>query len=145
MAEEKPTEETKPEPAVESAAETSPTPEPVADLSASGADGVAEVTSTDLAACERQRCKQIRALVDLAGVPEKFNVFVDNNFTVEQTQFALREILGKKNQALGSIPDQQQPDKDAALKAEYAEAVKFKVTMGMTEEEYIKHARRASA
>lgn len=101
--------------------------------------------SSDFAAVERERCKKIRALVDLAGVPDKFNLFVDNNFSVEETQAALRDIVSKKNPALSNSPEPQKSDPDAALRAEYAEAVKFKVAMGLTEEEYIKNARRQSA
>jgi len=75
--------------------------------------------STDLAAAERQRCKQIRALVDLAGVSDKFNMFVDNNFTVEQTQTALRDIVSKKNPALSNAPEAP-ADPEAKYKAEFS-------------------------
>ena len=84
-------------------------PEPVADLSA------------DKIAAERERVKKIRALVDLAGVSDKFNMFVDNNFSVEETQTALRDIVTKKNPALSSAVDPVvSADPDAKYKAEFA-------------------------
>jgi hypothetical protein len=119
--------------------------EPVADLSAAGSDGVTTTVTTDFAAAERDRCKKIRALCELAGVPDKFNTFVDNNFSVEETQAALRDIVSKKNPSLSQVPEQTQKDPDADLKAEYAECVKFKVTMGLSESEYIANARRKTA
>ena len=101
--------------------------------------------STDLAAVERDRCKKIRALCELAGTQDKFNLFVDNNFSVEETQAALRDIVAKKNPALSNSPEPQKSDPDASLRAEYAEAVKFKVTMGLSEAEYIANAKKAKA
>lgn len=135
MAEETPVETTEDVPAIESPATETPVEETptTPDL------------STDFAAIERDRCKKIRALVDLAGVPDKFNTFVDAGFSVEETQAALRDIVSKKNPALSNSPEPQKADPDASLRAEYAEAVKFKVTMGLSEEEYIKNARRQSA
>ena len=123
---------------------TAPAAPPAAELSAAAPTAdVATTTTTDFAAIERDRCKKIRALVDLAGVPEKFNLFVDNNFSVEETQAALRDIVAKKNPALASSPEPQIADPDAGLKAEYAEAVKFNVHMGLTEAEYVAaHAKR---
>jgi hypothetical protein len=132
MADEIPVEKTEEVPVEETPVPVTPAEEVPADLSA----------VTDFAAIERERCKKIRALVDLAGVSDKFNTFVDNNFSVEETQAALRDIVAKKNPALSSTPDAQKSDPNASLKAEYAEAVKFKTTFGLSEEEYIKNARR---
>jgi hypothetical protein len=124
---------------------TGTTETPAADLSASETP-IGETTVTaDLAGDERIRCKKIRALVDLAGVPAMFNTFIDNDFSVEQTQFALREIVAKKNPSLSAAVEEPAADKDADLKAEYAEMVKFKVTMGQSESDYIAHARQKSA
>lgn len=122
------------------------TPEqPVADLSAAASEVIETTVTADLAGDERTRCKKIRALVDLAGVPQMFNTFVDADFSVEETQTALRDIVAKKNPKLSSVVEEPAADKDADLKAEYADMVKFKVTMGQSEADYIAHARRRSA
>jgi hypothetical protein len=84
--------------------------------------------STDFAADERARCKKIRALVDLAGVPDKFNLFVDNNFSVEETQAALRDIVSKKNPALSSVPEAP-ADPNARYKAEFAAEPRYAKSM----------------
>lgn len=127
---------------VEVIEETEVTPE--VETSAAGTADLSATTATaDLTAIERERCKKIRVLVDLAGVPERFNQFVDNGFSVDETQKALRDCLAKKNPGLSSVaPAEPVVDKDADLKAEYADMVKFKVTMGQSEADYIAHARR---
>jgi hypothetical protein len=133
MADEKPVEEiVEPtETPVEETAETATETEPTADL------------STDLAAVERDRCKKIRALCELAGASDKFNTFVDNNFSVAETQAALRDIVAKKSPVLSqAVAQESESSEDAKLKAEYAEMVKFKVTMGQSEADYIAHARK---
>jgi len=84
--------------------------------------------STDFAADERARCKKIRALVDLAGVPDKFNLFVDNNFSVEETQAALRDIVSKKNPALSSVPEAP-ADPNARYKSEFAAEPRYAKSM----------------
>jgi len=84
--------------------------------------------STDFAADERARCKKIRALVDLAGVPDKFNLFVDNNFSVEETQAALRDIVAKKNPALSNVPEAP-ADPNAKYKAEFAAEPRYAKSM----------------
>lgn len=121
-----------------STTETTETAEqPVANLSAAE---VAEVTTDvtgDLAAQERTRCKKIRALCDLAGVPEKFNTFVDAEFSVDEVQAALKGIVAKRNPALSQEePQEQSPD--AKYRAEYqANRSLFSVT----EEEYVASRR----
>jgi hypothetical protein len=90
--------------------------------------------STDLAAVERSRCKKIRALVDLAGVPDKFNLFVDNNFSVEETQAALRDIVSKKNPALSNLPEPES-DPNAKYKAEFAADARY--AKSMTVEQFV--------
>jgi hypothetical protein len=90
--------------------------------------------STDLAAVERSRCKKIRALVDLAGVPDKFNLFVDNNFSVEETQAALRDIVSKKNPALSNLPEPE-ADPNAKYKAEFAADARY--AKSMTVEQFV--------
>jgi hypothetical protein len=84
--------------------------------------------STDFAADERARCKKIRALVDLAGVPDKFNLFVDNNFSVEETQAALRDIVAKKNPALSNVPEAP-ADPNAKYKGEFAAEPRYAKSM----------------
>jgi hypothetical protein len=140
-------------PAIEKPTETQtpaadvPPATPAADLSAvTPAPEVATTSTTDFAAAERDRCKNILALCKLAKCTEKFNTFVDANFSVEQTQAALLDIVSKQNPSLSSVPQTETvADKDADLKAEYADMVKFKVTMGQSEADYIAHARRKSA
>ncbi len=112
-------EETPATPEVEAPAETSVTPEVEAPNETATEVPAKPDLSADLAAAERQRCKQIRALVDLAGVPDKFNTFVDNNFSVEQTQAALRDIVSKKNPALSNAPEAP-ADPESKYKAEFA-------------------------
>jgi hypothetical protein len=109
MADEIPVEKTEEVPVEETSVPVTPAGEAPADLSA----------VTDFAAIERERCKKIRALVDLAGVPDKFNLFVDNNFSVEETQAALRDIVAKKNPALSNVPEAA-ADPNAKYKAEFA-------------------------
>lgn len=124
------------------------TPAPVMEPEATEPETPVEATadlSVDLASVERERCKKIRALCELAGAQDKFNTFVDNNFSVEETQAALRDIVAKKNPSLASTPEPQKADPDAALRAEYAELVKFKVTMGLSEADYIAHAKRKAS
>lgn len=106
-------------PSVETPVENVVTPEVVAPVETVEETPAKPDLSTDLAAAERQRCKQIRALVDLAGVSDKFNMFVDNNFTVEQTQTALRDIVSKKNPALSNAPEAP-ADPEAKYKAEFS-------------------------
>lgn len=117
------------QPAVEA-----PKTEPVAELSAAVAPEVTVTATTDLAAVERDRCKKIRALVDLAGVPDKFNVFVDNNFSVEQTQDALRDIVSKKNPSLSQVPESP-ADPNAKYKAEFAAEPRY--AKSMTVEQFV--------
>lgn len=112
-------EETPATPEVEAPAETIVTPEVEAPKETPTEVPAKPDLSADLTAAERQRCKQIRALVDLAGVPDKFNTFVDNNFSVEQTQAALRDIVSKKNPALSNAPEVP-ADPESKYKAEFA-------------------------
>lgn len=128
--------------AAEHTEETQPAA-PVCDLSASGVPEIAITATADLAQIERIRCKQIRALCDLAGCGDKFNAFVDAGFSVEQVQSALSLILPQKNPALGIVIDNQKDDPHADLRAEYRELASQKMTFGMSEEEYVKHARKA--
>ncbi len=130
------------QPAVEETATETPV-EPAAELSAVGVPDVVETATADLAQAERIRCKQIRALCDLAGCGDKFNQFVDAGFSVEQTQSALALILPQRNPALGVAIDTQKDDAHAALRAEYRDLADRKMTFGLTEDEYVKHAVKA--
>lgn len=96
-------------------------------------------TTTDFAADERERCKKIKVLCDLAGVPEKFNQFVDANFSVAETQAALKEVVSKKNPALSQDDEVTAPaDENAKYKAEFAQN---KQHLSVTEEQYIRSRR----
>lgn len=130
------------QPVVEETATEAPV-EPAADLLAVGVPDVVETATADLAQAERIRCKQIRALCDLAGCGDKFNQFVDAGFSVEQTQSALALILPQRNPALGVAIDTQKDDPHAALRAEYRDLAARKMTFGLTEDEYVKHAVKA--
>ena len=118
MAEETPVEQPKESPVEETTVPETPVEETV----------VKPDLSTDFAADERARCKKIRALVDLAGVPDKFNLFVDNNFSVEETQAALRDIVAKKNPALSAAPEAP-ADPNAKYKAEFAAEPRYAKSM----------------
>lgn len=112
---------------VENAPEVPATETPVAETPVVETPATPDL-STDHAAIERSRCKKIRALVDLAGVPDKFNTFVDNNFSVEETQAALRDIVSKKNPALSNLPEPES-DPNAKYKAEFAADPRYAKSM----------------
>lgn len=104
----------------ETATETPPA-QPAADLSATGTEttGTQVSVTEDLALAERDRCKKIRVLVDLAGVPEQFNKFVDAGFSVAETQAALHSVVARNNPGLAETPSQTQPDENSRFKAEF--------------------------
>jgi hypothetical protein len=99
--------------------------------------------TADLAADERARCKKIRALCDLAGAGDKFNTFVDAEFSVEETQAALSQLLTVRNPVLSASVTPQESDPNSALKAEFADLQKRGMTFGMTEDEFIKFANKS--
>jgi hypothetical protein len=125
--------------------ETEVVTEPVADLSAAETGDVTTdftteavtYVSSDPAAQERTRCKKIRALCELAGVPEKFNTFVDAEFSVAEVQSALKGIVAKRNPMLSEEPAPEQTP-DAKYRAEY-QANKSLFTV--TEEQYVASRR----
>ena len=118
--------------------------QPAADLSAVDVQPeVVQTASADLAQVERLRCKQIRALCDLAGAGDKFNTFVDAGFTVEQTQAALTQIVAVRNPVLSASVTPQETDPHAELRAQFADLQKRGMTFGMSEDEYVKHANKA--
>lgn len=108
-----------------------------ADLSAADTMPAVETATADLAAAERQRCLQIQALCNLAGVPDKFSVFVNGNFTVEGTQAALRDLSAQKGSIVQPAAEPQ-PDPNAKYKAEFA-AHRNSITV--TEEQWIRSRR----
>jgi hypothetical protein len=110
---------------------------PAADLSAADTVPAVETATADLAAAERQRCLQIQALCNLAGVPDKFSVFVNGNFTVEGTQAALRDLSAQKGSVVQPAAEPQ-PDPNAKYKAEFA-AHRGSITV--TEEQWIRSRR----
>lgn len=102
---------------------------PAADVSAvTPAPEVTTTATTDFAAIERDRCKKIRALCELAGCGDKFNMFVDGGFSVEQTQAALRDIVVKKNPAVSSAPEPP-ADPNAKYRAEFAAEPRYAKSM----------------
>lgn len=112
--------------------------QPVADLSA--VDVVPEVVTSstaDLAQIERDRCKKIRALCDLAGCGDRFNTFVDAGFSVEETQSALKELMGKRGNVLGNAPEPP-ADPNAKYRAEFAA---HKSLLSVSEDQYIRSRR----
>jgi hypothetical protein len=110
---------------------------PAADLSAAPAVPVAHTPTADLAAAERTRCLQIQALCNLAGVPDKFSLFVNGNFTVEAAQAALRDLSAQRGSVIQPAAEPQ-PDPNARYKAEFA-ANRDSITV--TEEQWIRSRR----
>jgi hypothetical protein len=110
---------------------------PAADLSAAPAVPVAQTPTADLAAAERTRCLQIQALCNLAGVPDKFSLFVNGNFTVEAAQAALRDLSAQRGSVIQPAAEPQ-PDPNARYKAEFA-ANRDSITV--TEEQWIRSRR----
>ena len=120
-----------------------PAEKPAADLSAVTESQPVATTTEDFAANERLRCKQIRALCDLAGAGDKFNTFVDAGFTVEQTQAALTQIVAVRNPVLSASVTPQETDPHAELRAQFADLQQRNMTFGMSEDEFIKYANKA--
>jgi len=110
---------------------------PVADLSAVVEPVVVATPTADLAAIERDRCKKIRALCDLAGVGEKFNAFVDAGFSVAETQAALKDLMGKRGSVLDAAPEPP-ADPNAKYKAEFNQ---HRSLLSVSEEQYIRSRR----
>jgi hypothetical protein len=112
--------------------------QPVADLSAVVAVPEIVTSSTaDLAQIERDRCKKIRALCDMAGHADKFNTFVDAGFSVEETQSALKDLMGKRGNVLGNAPEPP-ADPNAKYRAEFAA---HKSLLSVSEDQYIRSRR----
>jgi hypothetical protein len=110
---------------------------PVADLSAVVEPVVVATPTADLAAIERDRCKKIRALCDLAGAGEKFNTFVDAGFSVAETQATLKDLMGKRGSVLDAAPEPP-ADPNAKYKAEFAQ---HRSLLSVSEEQYIRSRR----
>ncbi len=110
---------------------------PAADLSAAPAVPIAQTPTADLAAAERTRCLQIQALCNLAGVPDKFSLFVNGNFSVEAAQAALRDLSAQRGSVIQPAAEPQ-PDPNARYKAEFA-ANRDSITV--TEEQWIRSRR----
>jgi hypothetical protein len=112
--------------------------QPAADLS--GVESVPEIVTSstaDLAQIERERCKKIRALCDLAGQSDKFNMFVDAGFSVEETQSALKDLMGKRGSVLEAAPEPP-ADPNAKYKAEYQQ---HRALLSVSEDQYIRSRR----
>ena len=108
-----------------------------AELSAAPAISVEHTPTEDLAAAERTRCLQIQALCNLAGVPDKFSLFVNGNFSVEAAQAALRDLSAQRGSVIQRAAEPQ-PDPNAKYKAEFA-AHRNSITV--TEEQWIRSRR----
>ena len=110
---------------------------PVADLSAVVVEPVVVTPTADLATLERDRCKKIRALCDLAGAGDKFNAFVDAGFSVAETQAALKDLMGKRGSVLESAPEPP-ADPNAKYKAEFNQ---HRHLLSVSEDQYIRSRR----
>lgn len=131
-------EATEPEAPVEQTEQPATESTPVAALSATAEVPEIVTTSTaDLAAVERDRCKKIRALCDLAGCGDKFNQFVDAGFSVAETQSALKDLIGKRGSVLDSAPEPP-ADPNAKYKAEFAT---HRHLLSVSEDQYIRSRR----
>jgi hypothetical protein len=130
--------ETEPEAPVEQPEQPATESTPVADLSAAPeAPEIVTTSTADLAAVERDRCKKIRALCDLAGCGDKFNQFVDAGFSVAETQSALKDLIGKRGSVLDSAPEPP-ADPNAKYKAEFAA---HRHLLSVSEDQYIRSRR----
>lgn len=119
-----------------------PTPavetQPAAELSGvTDAPEVVTTSTADLAQAERERCKKIRALCDLAGQSDKFNTFVDAGFSVEETQSALKDLMGKRGSVLDAAPEPP-ADPNTKYRAEFAQ---HKHLLSVSEDQYIRSRR----
>ena len=131
-------EATEPEAPVEQTEQPATESTPVADLSATAEVPEIVTTSTaDLAAVERDRCKKIRALCDLAGCGDKFNQFVDAGFSVAETQSVLKDLMSKRGSVLDSAPDPP-ADPNAKYKAEFSA---HRHLLSVSEDQYIRSRR----
>ena len=129
---------TEPEAPVEQTEQPATESTPVAALSATAEVPEIVTTSTaDLAAVERDRCKKIRALCDLAGCGDKFNQFVDAGFSVAETQSALKDLMSKRGSVLDSAPDPP-ADPNAKYKAEFSA---HRHLLSVSEDQYIRSRR----
>ena len=123
----------------EESAEESVNAEPVAEVEPEAADAapVAAALSVDPITAERDRVKQIRVLCDLAGQNDKFSQFVDADFSVADTQAALRDLTAKRGKAIEQAP-QPEADPDAKYRAEFSQ---HREHITVTESEYIRSRR----
>jgi hypothetical protein len=112
--------------------------QPAADLNS--VETVPEIVTSstaDLAQVERERCKKIRALCDMAGHADRFNTFVDAGFSVTETQAALKDLMGKRGSVLEAAPEPP-ADPNAKYKAEYQQ---HKALLSVSEDQYIRSRR----
>lgn len=106
-------------------------------------------TSTEPAAlsereAEKARIRQIRVLCDLAGMQDRFDAFVEADFSVSQVQFALKELMPRRNAVLDErdkTPVEDTADPNAAFRQEYRDAIKAGVHLRSTEDEYVRSRR----
>gem|GEM_PF-918706 len=103
--------------------------------------GDAPVDSNDPVMEERSRISKIDALCEMAEVSdENRRSFIQNNFTVEETQNAIKDILGKKNAVVpegGEQPQSKKKDPDQKYRDEYNEHKEIYQQSGTTVEDYI--------
>lgn len=130
--------ETEPEAPAEQPEQPATESTPVADLSAVPVvPEVVTAQTADLAAVERERCKKIRALCDLAGCGDRFNAFVDAGFSVAEAQSALKDLMSKRGNVLDSAPEPP-ADPNAKYKAEFSA---HRHLLSVSEDQYIRSRR----
>lgn len=99
------------------------------------------VDSPNPVMAEQSRIIKIDALCEMAEVSDKNRrSFIQNNFTVEETQNAIKEILGKKNAIVPEgvdPPEAPKKDPDKKYRDEYNEQKEIYQQSGTTVEDYI--------
>ena len=98
-----------------------------------------EDTALSVREAEKQRIRKIKVLCDLAECPDKFSQFVDADFSVEEVQFALKEIAPKRNTALSEQDNVEEPtaSPDDNFRKEYRDFIAAGNKLSSTEDEYV--------
>lgn len=89
---------------------------------------------------ERTRQKKIRSLCSLAGCPDKAELFIDGEFSLEETQGAITGILEKKNKIVSDNDEELNDDSDKrerAYKQEFQQQKQLHAKLGISEEQYV--------
>lgn len=89
---------------------------------------------------EKKRCKQINALCELAGCPEKAEKLIDADFSVAESKSIVTEFMQKKNAVLeedGNDESDNKPKPEDGYQAEFAEHKELHAKLGITEDQYV--------